>query len=115
MFGSSLLSRRRFFHRGVFCLGAASAGSLLAADLSVKPRLRIGLVTDLHYGDKPEWGTRFYRETLGKLREAVARFNQERPAFVVELGDLIDQADSVDQEIGWLAEIEKVYAQLGMP
>ncbi len=109
------LSRRAFLHRGAFCLAGAGASSLLAAETTARPKLRVGLVTDLHYGDKPEWKTRFYRETLDKLREAVAAFNRERPAFVVELGDLIDQADSVEHEIGWLDAIEAVFAETEAP
>jgi UDP-2,3-diacylglucosamine pyrophosphatase LpxH len=99
----------------MLCLAAAASGSVLAADPAAVPKLSIGLITDLHYGDKPEAKTRFYRETLGKLREAVGRFNAERPAFIVELGDLIDQADSVEQEIGWLQAIEQVFATAEAP
>ena len=46
------------------------AGSMLAgtcrfalAEGTDKPKVRIGLVTDLHCADKPPAGTRFYRET----------------------------------------------------
>jgi alkaline phosphatase len=88
---------------------------MLAEESGRKPLVRAGMVTDLHHADKPATTTRFYRESLGKLEEAVAHFNMERPAFVVELGDLIDQAASVEQEIEWLAGIEKQYAQLAMP
>ena len=110
------LSRRAFVRRSVLCLAAsASASTLLAAEPSAKPKLRLGLVTDLHYGDKAALNTRFYRETSAKLREAVAKFNEERPAFVVELGDLIDQAESVEQEIGWLEQIERIFAETKAP
>jgi alkaline phosphatase len=88
---------------------------LLAAEAAVHPKFSIGLLTDLHYGDKPEHINRYCRETLGKLREAVDVFNAERPALVVELGDLIDQADSVEQEIGWLKQIEQVFAATVAP
>ncbi|MEP6670739.1 MAG: metallophosphoesterase [Chthoniobacter sp.] len=107
---SGKILRRAFLQRGALCLAGLGSGALLAAEAGEKPSLRIGLVTDLHYGDKPAAGTRFYRETLGKLAEAVARFNAESPAFVVELGDLIDKAATVEQEIGWLDTIEKVFA-----
>ena len=106
-------SRRAFLKRGALCLAGLVARSLLAAEAGTSPAIRIALVTDLHYADKPEAGTRFYRETLGKLDEAIERFKAERPAFVVELGDLIDQADSVEQEIDWLKVIEKRFAKAG--
>ena len=72
-------------------------------------------MTDLHYGDKESTKTRFYREALSKLDEAVDYFNREKPDVVVELGDFIDQADSVDQETGWLQTMEQHYAKLTMP
>lgn len=72
-------------------------------------------MTDLHYADKEASKTRFYREALSKLDEAVAYFNEHRPTRVVELGDLIDQADEVEQEIAWLKEIEARFARLNMP
>jgi predicted phosphodiesterase len=108
-------TRRALIHRGVLCLGGAFASSLFAADPSKKPALRIGLVTDLHYGDKEHAGSRFYRETLGKLKEAVSAFNAEPLDAAVCLGDFIDQAPIVEQEIGWLQTIEKVFATTKAP
>jgi len=72
-------------------------------------------MTDLHYADKPPTKTRFYREALAKLDEAVEVMNREKPALVVELGDFIDQADSVDREIEWLQTMESHFARLSMP
>ena len=43
--------------------------------------LHIGLVTDLHYADKPPAGTRHYRETLAKLAEAAEQFEKDKPRF----------------------------------
>lgn len=109
------LSRRAFLRSGTLCLAALRPGRLLAAEPDAKPLLQLGLMTDLHYADKPASKTRFYREALGKLDEAVAYFNEHRPVRVVELGDLIDQADDVEQEIAWLKVIEQHFAQLTMP
>lgn len=74
--------------------------------------LRIGLMTDLHHADKAPAGTRFYRETLGKLAEAAETFRANPPAFVVELGDLIDAADSVDTERRYLAAVNREFSAL---
>jgi predicted phosphodiesterase len=71
--------------------------------------LRIGLVTDLHHADKPANGSRHYRETLGKLAEAGERFRQSPPTFVVELGDLIDAADSVEIEQRYLQTVNREF------
>jgi alkaline phosphatase len=108
-------SRRAFLQSSTLCLAGMGASTLLAADQDAKPLLRMGLMTDLHYGDKDPTRTRFYREALGKLDEAVDYFGSEKPAVVVELGDFIDQADSVEREIGWLKEMEQHYARLTMP
>ncbi len=109
-----MLPRRAFIRQGTLFL-ASALGTVQAAEPRVRPLLRIGLLTDLHYADKESTKTRFYRETPAKLAEAVERFNAEALDFVVELGDLIDQAGTVEQEIAWLQAIEKVYAQLKAP
>lgn len=109
-------NRRTFLREGTLCLAGAAASSLMADPQSgVAPAVRIGILTDLHYADKEPTKTRFYRETPAKLAEAVERFNQEKPDFIVELGDLIDLAASVEQEIAWLQEIEKVFAKATAP
>ena len=110
-----MTSRRAFLQQGSLCLAGFSSGSLLAAEPEAKPLLRIGLMTDLHYADKAPTKTRFYREALGKLDEAVAFMNREKPAAVVELGDFIDQAPTVEQELEWLKTMEQHYARLAMP
>lgn len=109
----ALPSRRAFLHRGVLCLaGLGRTGPLLAAETTARPRLRVGFITDLHSADKAAAGTRFYRETAAKLDEAVTRFNNEQLPLVVNLGDLIDQAPSPEQEIEWLKAIEARFAKV---
>lgn len=108
-----MLYRRVFLQNSTLCLAGISG--IQAADTDAKPLLRVGLMTDLHYGDKPSTKTRFYREALTKLDEAVQVMNREKPALVVELGDFIDQADSVDLEIEWLKTMESHFAKLSMP
>jgi len=110
-----MTSRRAFLHHSTLCLAGFGAGRLLAADSNASPLLRVGLMTDLHYADKPPTKTRFYREALAKLDEAVEIMNREKPALVVELGDFIDQADSVEKEIEWLQTMESHFAKLSMP
>ena len=106
------LGRRAFLQNGTLVLaGASVARSTLLADTSAD-RLRVGLITDLHYADKPPVGTRHYRETLGKLEEAAKRFENQPPSFVVELGDLIDAADSVDVEQRYLKTINREYSAI---
>lgn len=70
--------------------------------------IAFGVIADLHYADKDMAINRFYRESMGKLRNAVAAFNELGPAFIIELGDLIDKADK-EAETGFLATIDAVY------
>lgn len=53
--------------------------------------LKIGLVADPQYADKPTAGKRHYRESLWKLQEAIKTFNNEDIDFVQNLGDIIDK------------------------
>ncbi len=108
-------SRRYFLHHSTLCLAGFGAGRMLAAEKEAKPLLRVGLMTDLHYADKNPTKTRFYREALAKLDEAVEHMNREKPALVIELGDFIDQADSVEREIEWLKTMESHFAKLTVP
>jgi len=108
-------SRRAFLHHSTLCLAGFGAERMLAAETDAQPLLRVGLMTDLHYADKEPTKTRFYREALAKLDEAVEHLNREQPTLVVELGDFIDQADSVEKEIEWLKTMESHFAKLSMP
>lgn len=107
------LGRRAFLQNGTLLLAAAATvdHALLFADEDQNV-LRVGLVTDLHHADKPSAGTRHYRETLGKLAEAAARFEKEKVSFVVELGDLIDAADSVATEQRYLQTINREFSAI---
>ncbi|WP_425616758.1 metallophosphoesterase [Anatilimnocola sp. NA78] len=113
-------TRRSFLQQGsLWLLGGAVVGtsqlgtsplSLLADD--AERRVRFGLITDLHYADKPAAGSRHYRESLAKLAEAAGEFEKAKPDFVVELGDLIDAATSVETEKKYLGTINKQFAAL---
>lgn len=110
-------TRRTFISHGSrFMLaagvGLSSASQLFAADADAKPAVRLGLITDLHYADKKPAGSRHYRETLAKLAEASKQFETSKPDFVVELGDLIDRADSVATEMKYLKRINNDFAAL---
>jgi len=100
------LGRRAFLKGGTLFLAGSALlpGSLLAA-ADDKPKLRIGLVTDLHYAEKQASGNRHFRESITKVAEAAKRFDQEKPDLAICLGDLIDSAASLDAEKGYLKRI----------
>ncbi|QEG42617.1 metallophosphoesterase family protein [Roseimaritima ulvae] len=108
--------RRAFLKNGTLILAASSLhpASLLADAPAETPAdgLKVGIITDLHYADKPPGGSRHYRETLDKLAEAGTEFERSKPTFLVELGDLIDAADSVDTELGYLSTVNRQFAAI---
>ena len=55
--------------------------------------IRIALVSDIHYADKPNVGNRHYIQSLEKARLAMATFNENEADFLVLLGDNIDEID----------------------
>ncbi|TDI90522.1 MAG: alkaline phosphatase [Chloroflexi bacterium] len=112
---SMRLGRRVFLKNGTLLLASAAtvdASSLFADDQAASSTVRVGLVTDLHYADRPPAGSRHYRETPAKLVEAAEQFGKVKPAFVVELGDFIDAADSVDAELGYLKRINRDFSAI---
>lgn len=105
------ISRRAFLSRGALVLSAAAVPSAVFGQEPEK-LLRVGLVTDLHYADKPTAGSRHYRESPAKLKVAAQRFAKEPLDFLVELGDFIDAAKSVEDELTYLKTINKDFAPL---
>ncbi len=82
-----MLTRRQFLAASITM--AVAPRCLLAA--SRQAGVRVGLVADPQYADIPPLRTRFYRQSIGKLTEAVEHFNGQDLACCVNLGDLIDQ------------------------
>ncbi|EMI25851.1 metallophosphoesterase family protein [Rhodopirellula europaea] len=110
-----MFGRRALLRNGSLVLAAAALTKemLFARESKSDPKaVRVGVITDLHYADKSPAGSRHYRETLGKLETASKQFAADQPDFVVELGDLIDAADSVDVEQGYLKTINKQFASI---
>ncbi len=114
-----ILNRFNLLHRRAFLRGSSlvlSASALTSFDSLFAgyspPNLRVALLTDMHYADKDPVGTRHYRETLPKLAEAATQFATDKPDFLVELGDLIDAADSPEVELRYLAKINEPFAAI---
>ncbi len=109
---SSWIITRRTFLRGAVGVGLASL-SCTPGNLSSRGRhsVRFGIVTDCHYADAEPVGTRFYRESLGKLAECVDRMNADRVDFLIELGDFKDENRPPVEEntLSHLKEIEAAF------
>ena len=86
-----------------------------ARRLTPKKAIRFGLVTDLHYAEKdPSYG-RYYRQSLKKLDEALACFQESGIDFIFELGDLKDQSErpTIPQTLAFLDDAESHLQRLG--
>ncbi|MDB2346866.1 MAG: metallophosphoesterase [Verrucomicrobiales bacterium] len=107
-------NRRRFIQTSSLWLGATLIHGQDQAP-KAPPLIRIGVVTDLHYAEKRSSGSRHYQESTRKLTEAVALFQQEKPDFVIELGDLVDVAPTAEQEIKFLKAINAIFEKVDCP
>lgn len=100
------MKRRKFI--GI-TLPLAVLGNARAAETSAEPDLTFGVIADPQYADAEPAGTRFYRNSVGKLEKAVAELNTKELSFVVTLGDLIDR------EITSFDTVMPIYAKLKHP
>lgn len=107
---TALSNRRTFIKGSTLVIGATALSSFAKAKQQQISPVRVGLVTDLHYADKPPAGSRHYRETLAKFAEAAEKFQQKELSFLVELGDFIDAADTVDTELAYLRRINQEFS-----
>ena len=72
--------------------------------------IRIALISDMHYADKPNRSNRHYTQSLEKARQAIATFNKNEADFLVLLGDNIDEIDK-ESDLTNLKSIDKVLSQ----
>jgi manganese-dependent ADP-ribose/CDP-alcohol diphosphatase len=64
--------------------GAAAAGG---RDM---PLFSFAVLTDIHFADQPPVGKRDYRGSWERLARSVEAINAAKPAFTIQLGDLVD-------------------------
>lgn len=67
-----------------------SALTIPISGSDVVPVVKFGIVTDVHYADAPASGTRHYRDSLPKMKDALRDINAEEAGFLIELGDFKD-------------------------
>ncbi|MGE5293378.1 MAG: metallophosphoesterase, partial [Solirubrobacterales bacterium] len=112
--GSWPVNRRAFLRSAAAVVAGPALVSLSCAPgnllTSGRRPVRFGIVTDCHYADAKPAGTRFYRESLDKLAECVARMNAECVDFLIELGDFKDQDTPVESRtLEHLRKVETVF------
>ena len=114
---STPLSRRDALKAGGLVIAGLACGTRpLAALAGAKASVRFGILSDIHYADRKHAGSRYYRESLGKMKAAVSALNEQDVDFAIECGDFIDSGDgSVESEIGHLKAIDAEYAKLKSP
>ncbi|MDR1120943.1 MAG: metallophosphoesterase [Dysgonamonadaceae bacterium] len=99
---------------GLMILGAGKSSGM-SFDSGSGVKVRFGLVTDLHYARKEKAGNRCYTHSIDKLREAMKVFNEQKPDFIIELGDFKDQGADREQTLAFLDEIETEYRMFRHP
>ncbi|MBT5928314.1 MAG: alkaline phosphatase [Verrucomicrobia bacterium] len=107
------MTRRHFLKTSGASSLVLTTGVQAASD--DKKRLRVGLISDIHYADLDTAGTRHYRDSISKVRVAIEKFNDSSLDMVVCLGDLIDAGKSVKEEYAHLETVYKEFKQLKVP
>jgi predicted phosphodiesterase len=88
----SRIDRRKFIETTLLVIGGMALPGVTYGKCHTKP-VRFGIVTDIHYADKnpPKGSKRYYKQSLGKLRECIEVMNSEKVDFLIELGDFKDE------------------------
>jgi alkaline phosphatase len=86
-----------------------AAGYLLTACLGQTSKvLTFGIVTDVHYANATSAGTRFYEDSLNKMKDATASISAANADFLIELGDFKDTTKDQNflETVEFLEDIE---------
>ena len=107
---------RRLFLKRAFG-GIVLTGTPFFMSCAKGTSIRFGVITDLHYSKRKPYGTRFFPQSIEKLKEAMDVFNRSNLDFLIELGDLKDQDNEPLREntLAYLQEIEKVFQSFSGP
>ena len=79
--------------------------------------LRFGVITDAHYADREPSGTRYYRDSMLKMQEAIREFNRSNLDFIIELGDMKDTTtdSAAEPTLRFLDAIEREFKRFDGP
>ena len=103
------MNRRIFLQRAVG--GVLLSSSIPLFSCETDHSLRFGIVTDIHYSERASYGTRYFKQSIEKLKNAIDVFNQADLDFIIELGDLKDQ-DSEPERKNTLKYLDTIEAVL---
>lgn len=112
-----IVTRRRFLGLA----GTATAGLLISCALPAyseeKALLRFGLLSDIHYAGREPLGTRYYSQSLDKMKECIELMNQQKVEFIIELGDFKDQDLLPNEEntLSYLDTVESAFRKFNGP
>jgi manganese-dependent ADP-ribose/CDP-alcohol diphosphatase len=67
--------------------------TLVPPEVSQQPLLQIGIISDPQYCSCNPSGSRYYPQSLGKLKTAIDTINTYKTDFVITLGDITDRYD----------------------
>ena len=104
----------RYVAGGVLSLSLSRLNmEAMAAD---RRPLRFGILTDVHYADRERSGTRYYRDSMAKVEEAIEAFKRAKVDFIIELGDLKDTTPQSETgpTLRFLDDVERVLQSAGM-
>lgn len=65
-------------------------GNSFTGDQGGEPIFSFGVITDVHFCNSKDSGSRFYNKSLPRLRSAMQSLKASPADFVISLGDLID-------------------------
>jgi alkaline phosphatase len=112
------ISRRSLLRTtSIAVVGGSFSLASLASELQSPPKVKAGLVTDVHHADVDARGTRHYRDSLAKLNLAVAEWRRQEVSFAVETGDFVDAPSNTTQdiELGYLRTVDAAFRKVHAP
>lgn len=112
------MTRREFLiENGMALAGLATASSGCVGLVgNCSPAVRLGCVSDSHFGDIASRGCYHFRDSDRKMSEALSCFRRQGVDFVIELGDLIDSGENDKLRVEKsLMRIESVFRSCSCP
>jgi alkaline phosphatase len=82
---------------------------------TVSQDLTFGVFADPQYAELNPAIGRYYRDSAEKLAGCIETMNRLRPAFMIEMGDLIDNAKTPEGDLEAIQRIDGIYRRFAGP